>query len=144
MSATPESGSVEAVACASRARAAVVHELGPGPKPEAVFRALAGREGVFFLDSAGGPAGLARWSFLGAEPFLILRADGREVTEVGSGTDSAAHASPRRRKANPFAALGGTLRTLALDRGDSAVPFTCGAVGYLGYDLKHSVERLPR
>jgi para-aminobenzoate synthetase component 1 len=126
------------------ARAAVVRELGSGPEPEAVFRALLGREGVFFLDSAGGPGGLARWSFLGAEPFLVLRADGREVTETGCGTDSTAPATPKRRQANPFAALGGALRTLALDRGDSPVPFTCGAVGYLGYDLKHAVERLPR
>ncbi len=142
MNVRPVSGSVEAVACAPRARAAVVRELGPGPEPEAVFRALLGREGVFFLDSAGGPTSLARWSFLGAEPFLVLSAEGREVTESAAG----ALEPPARRTANPFTTLGETLggRLGALERGDSPVPFTCGAVGYLGYDLKHAVERLPR
>jgi len=137
---THASPSVETFACAPRTRAAVVRDLGPGPKPEAVFRALAGRDRVFFLDSAGGPPGLARWSFLGADPFLVLRADGRDVTETAPGT----HAAPACRTANPFNALRETLAGLGVERGDSPVPFTCGAVGYLGYDLKHSVERLPR
>jgi len=135
---TPASPSVGAFA--ARSREVVVRELGPGPEPEAVFRALAGRDGVFFLDSAGGPPGLARWSFLGSDPFLVLRADDRQVTEAVPGT----HASPARRTANPFNALAEALGALAVERVASPVPFTCGAVGYLGYDLKHSVERLPR
>ncbi len=139
MNAAGGSGTGGSVACASRAGAAVVRELGGGPEPEAVFRALLGREGVFFLDSAGGPPGLARWSFLGAEPFGVLGADGRDVTE----TTSAAAAGGTMRRENAFAALGEKLRALAVERSDSPVPFTCGAVGYLGYDLKHAVERLP-
>jgi len=137
---TPASPAVDAFACAPRARAAAVRELGPGPEPEAVFRALAGRDGVFFLDSAGGPPELAGWSFLGTDPFLVLRADDRDVTETAPGTNAA----PACRTVNPFNALGDTLAGLGVERGDSPVPFACGAVGYLGYDLKHSVERLPR
>ncbi len=35
----------------------VVRELGRGPDPERVFRTLAARQGVFFLDSAGREVG---------------------------------------------------------------------------------------
>ena len=139
----PGAGSAEGVRALAGAvagrpgrAAATVKELGPGPSPGAVFGALRGRDGVFFLDSAGGPSHLARWSFLGAEPFLVLEADRGEVTESG--------ASFRRKKtANPFGALREALGRFTLERGDSPLPFTAGAVGYLGYDLKHAVERLP-
>ena len=126
-----------APAVLSRPGAAAVRELGPGPAPEDVFRVLAGRPGVFFLDSAGGPAGYSRWSFLGAEPFMVLEADGRNVVETEAG---------RRRETeeNPFTALRRVLGRFRLPASESHVPFTGGAVGYLGYDLKHSVERLPR
>ena len=62
--------------------AAETRELGPGPSPESVFRTLAARRGVFFIDSAGGPERMARWSFLGAEPFLVMEATGRRVVRT--------------------------------------------------------------
>ncbi|MHC4199412.1 MAG: aminodeoxychorismate synthase component I [Planctomycetota bacterium] len=137
---TGSAGGVRALASALGGRpgraASTVKELGPGPSPESVFGALRGRDGVFFLDSAGGPSHLARWSFLGAEPFLVLEADRGEVTESGASFH-------RRKTANPFAALREALGRYSLERGDSPLPFTAGAVGYLGYDLKHAVERLP-
>jgi para-aminobenzoate synthetase component 1 len=124
-------------ASARRARAAVVRELGPGPSPEAVFRVLTRRRGVFFLDSAGGPGHLARWSFLGAGPFTVLEATERRVVESG-------HGGLREGQANPFAALGEALERLCLPRAESPVPFAAGGVGFLGYDLRHAVERIPR
>ena len=127
----------------ARPRSAVIRELGPGPAPEDVFRALARRRGAFFLDSAAGPEALSRWSFLGAEPFLVLEAF--DAPESGERTVVETEAGRRSETSeNPFTALRRTLERLRLPRAEGPLPFSAGAVGYLGYDLKHSVERLPR
>ena len=126
-----------------RPHAARVREIGSGPAPEDVFRVLAGRSGAFFLDSASGPAGLARWSFLGAEPFMVLEAT--ESSQAGKRAIVETEAGNRRETSeNPFAALRRVLELYRLPASESHVPFTAGAVCYLGYGLKHSVERLPR
>ncbi len=138
---------------------AETRELGPGPSPESVFRTLAARPGVFFIDSAGGPERMARWSFLGAEPFLVMEATGRRVVMTDarlSACDAQAGCSARNgdsppfpaaagaRSADPFAALRDVLRSYRLAPSEGPVPFTAGAVGFFGYDLRHAVERLPR
>jgi len=48
------------------------------------------------------------------------------------------------RRGNPFAALRKLIRRWRVPRGDYPIPFVSGLVGYLGYDLCHFVERLPR
>jgi len=81
---------------------------------------------AFLLESVEGGEHVARYSFLGKDPFLILRArDGRTTIERGG----AVTASER-----PFI---DTLRQLMADFRSPYVPelprFTGGAVGYLGY-----------
>jgi len=82
---------------------------------------------AFLLESVEGGEQVARYSFLGKDPFLILRArDGRAVIERdGECTESAV----------PFL---DTLRTTMAGFQSPQVPglprFTGGAVGYLGYD----------
>src|SRR5438445_1894613 len=81
---------------------------------------------AFLLESVEGGEHVGRYSFLGKDPFLILRArDGKTTIERGgkvSGTD------------RPFI---DTLRGLMADFRSPFVPdlprFTGGAVGYLGY-----------
>ena len=81
---------------------------------------------AFLLESVEGGEHVARYSFLGKDPFLILRArDGRTTLERGGTvTDSD----------RPFVE---TLRGLMADFRSPFVPdlprFTGGAVGYLGY-----------
>jgi anthranilate synthase component I len=81
---------------------------------------------AFLLESVEGGEHVARYSFLGKDPFLILRArDGRTTLERGGTvTDSE----------RPFIE---TLRGLMADFRSPFVPdlprFTGGAVGYLGY-----------
>ena len=83
---------------------------------------------AFLLESVEGGEQVARYSFLGKDPFLILRAtpDGRAVVE---------RAGVRTVSDEPFMA---TLRRLMADFRSPAVPslprFTGGAVGFLGYD----------
>jgi anthranilate synthase component 1 len=81
---------------------------------------------AFLLESVEGGEHVARYSFLGKDPFLILRArDGRTTIErSGAVTDTE----------RPFI---DTLRQLMADFRSPFVPdlprFTGGAVGYLGY-----------
>jgi anthranilate synthase component 1 len=81
---------------------------------------------AFLLESVEGGEHVGRYSFLGKDPFLILRArDGRTTVERGGQTSE----SDR-----PFI---DTLRRLMADFRSPFVPdlprFTGGAVGYLGY-----------
>jgi anthranilate synthase component 1 len=81
---------------------------------------------AFLLESVEGGEHVARYSFLGKDPFLILRArDGRTTVER-SGTITESD--------RPFV---DTLRGLMADFRSPFVPdlprFTGGAVGYLGY-----------
>jgi anthranilate synthase component 1 len=81
---------------------------------------------AFLLESVEGGEHVARYSFLGKDPFLILRSRGGRTTieRAGAMTESD----------RPFI---DTLRTLMADFRSPFVPdlprFTGGAVGYLGY-----------
>src|SRR5689334_1174159 len=81
---------------------------------------------AFLLESVEGGEHVGRYSFLGKDPFLILRArDGRTtIDRAGAVSESD----------RPFIS---TLRTLMNDFRSPFVPdlprFTGGAVGYLGY-----------
>jgi anthranilate synthase component 1 len=81
---------------------------------------------AFLLESVEGGEHVGRYSFLGKDPFLILRSNGGRTTleRAGATTDSD----------QPFIE---TLRHLMADFRSPFVPelprFTGGAVGYLGY-----------
>ena len=81
---------------------------------------------AFLLESVEGGEHVGRYSFLGKDPFLILRArDGRTTIDRGGVTTGTER---------PFI---DTLRALMADFRSPFVPdlprFTGGAVGYLGY-----------
>jgi len=81
---------------------------------------------AFLLESVEGGEHVGRYSFLGKDPFLILRAQGeRTILERGGRVTESDQ---------PFVE---TLRTLMADFRSPFVPelprFTGGAVGYLGY-----------
>lgn len=94
----------------------------PWRDPTMVFPAWANRPGVVWLDSAAQDA-RSRYSYLCAEPFLTLSAAADQVTVDG------------------MTQPGDLLTLLAgfLDRhrsdAEGPVPFTGGAVGFLGYEL---------
>ena len=82
---------------------------------------------AFLLESVEGGEHVGRYSFLGKDPFLILRSrEGRTIIDrAGQSSESD----------RPFMA---TLRELMASFHSPFVPglprFTGGAVGYLGYD----------
>ncbi len=116
-------------------RPVYVRELVSPPRPEEVFDLIAGDRRPFFLDSALVMDRMGRYSMLGSGPMLSISAKGRrcEITQAGKTT---------RLAANPFEMLREYLDRYAT-HDESGLPFTTGAVGFLGYDLRHLIERLP-
>jgi anthranilate synthase component I len=107
--------------------------------PVAAFAKIARPPFAFLLESLVGGERWARYTFLGTEPREAWRYRGPKVERwkpssgwepAGETRDPLAHLADRMR-AVPAVSLPGLPR------------FTGGAVGYLGYDLVRSIERLP-
>jgi para-aminobenzoate synthetase component 1 len=90
----------------------------------------------FFLDSGINPYGLGRYSFIGSDPFLVLSSRGGDIQLVS-------HDDRISLRGNPFDILREQLNRYKIDDYPYPVPFIGGAVGYMGYDLCHFIERLP-
>lgn len=112
----------------------------------------------FLLDSASDPQKLGRYSFIGAEPFLVFRAKRLKVAEGAPHQarcavierhpgDGRAPSRPELEYvADPLLELRQLMVAHGLSResyGDKPVPFLSGAVGYFGYEAGHFIERLP-
>jgi anthranilate synthase component I len=104
--------------------------------PLSVHARLAGRGPSFLLESAEHGERWGRYSFVGTDPFLILRGRDGEVTWEGSppaGTEGAT---------GPLDALA---RAVEAYRAPQLLdlPLHGGAVGYIGYDAVREVEAIP-
>lgn len=101
----------------------------------------------FLLESVEGGEKLARYSFLGKNPYRIVRAYGTdvEVEETGENGPAAStlSAAPSRKSRSVFSVLQAMLDEYVEVRVPGLPRFTSGAVGYLGYDTVRLVERLP-
>lgn len=102
----------------------VVRALQSGISPLDVFRAFRSLPYVAFFDSAMPHATLGRYSFVAADPFdwIAVPADGSCALNV----------------------LAERLVPFATPTIEGLPPFQGGAAGLLGYDLCHSLERLPK
>ncbi len=89
----------------------------------------------FFLDSGMSHEKLGRYSFLGSDPFLVLKSNGQDITLLDPSKKET-------RRGSPFDFLAALLSRYTLDHSPYPVPFTGGAVGYFSYDLCHFIERL--
>src|SRR5467141_929730 len=107
--------------------------------PVAAFAKIARPPFAFLLESLVGGERWARYTFLGTEPREAWRYRGQQIErwtpvegwkDAGLTPDPIAHLADRMR-ALPSLAVPGLPR------------FMGGAVGYLGYDLVRSIERLP-
>ena len=115
----------------------LVEEIHMAPDAPWCFEALAAKPYSFWLDSGMDPQKLGRYSFMGSDPFLVMKSRGDEITLIRDGAEE-------KRRGNPFDVLGKLLESYKIDRGELPVPFSGGAVGYLGYDLCHFIEKLPK
>jgi para-aminobenzoate synthetase component 1 len=122
-----------------------VREIGRGQAADLLsrFAALRRRPCPWLLDSALAHAARGRFSFAGADPWLVLRARGRSI-EIECRRAVHPRFSPgvRRFEGDPFDALRDLLAAHTVPAGPrtEAVPFAGGAVGYFGYGLSEHTE----
>ena len=93
----------------------------------------------FLLESVEGGEKWARYSFLGADPLMVLSAkDGRVILRRGAGKPQ------RLPDGDPLEALRGLMSEFKPVAVPGLPRFQGGAVGYLAYDMVRHMERLPR
>ena len=107
--------------------------------PVAAFAKIARPPFAFLLESLVGGERWARYTFLGTEPREAWRYRSTQVDRwtPATGWERAGDT------ADPIGHLATRLRALPTIQVPGLPRFTGGAVGYLGYDLVRSIERLP-
>ncbi|MEP6687334.1 MAG: aminodeoxychorismate synthase component I [Gemmatimonadales bacterium] len=121
----------------------LVENLGVAGDPIDVVARFLDLPYLLFLDSATGAAlageshQLGRYSFLSADPALVIRSKGR-VTELGGPGRPWARLDP-----DPLLAVRDLLKSFAAEPVSGLPPFQGGAAGYIGYDYGAVLERLP-
>lgn len=108
--------------------------------PFSAYQRLRYREGGAFLETTGGQSG---WGYFGVDPmyWLTVYPDGTVVDDETSsggiaGFDGATDS-------HTLTALQSTLEEEQLARGSCTVPYPCGAIGWLSYDVIREIEDLP-
>ncbi|HYK92353.1 MAG TPA: anthranilate synthase component I [Acidobacteriota bacterium] len=111
--------------------------LGDLLTPAAAFMRVAqGRRRVFLLESVEGGERLARYSFIGWDPFLSVRGKGNTIWVEEQGETT-------REAGKPIDKLRELLRSFQPVPVPDLPPFTGGGVGYFAYDLVRQFENLP-
>ena len=116
----------------------LVEELVPAPDPARCCELLAGLPYRLFLDSARPGTPLGRYSYLAADPAVVVRSKGpvTERVDVASGAVDRV----------PGDALDALRALLGAERAEGVPglpPFQGGAAGYVAYDWGSVLERLP-
>ena len=113
-----------------------IQELEPNLDPIGVTSSFLDAEYPVLLDSALARPGLGRYSYITADPFLVVRSKGRrvEVIERGDVTQL---------EDNPFSVVQRLLSDFRTNRQPSGPPFQGGAIGFFGYEMGGLLERLP-
>ena len=108
--------------------------------PVAAFAKIARPPFAFLLESLVGGERWARYTFLGTEPREAWRYRGTRVERWTPAT----RWRPAGETADPITHLAERMRALPGPPVPGLPRFTGGAVGFLGYDLVRSIERLSR
>ena len=107
--------------------------------PVTAYAAIARPPFAFLLESLVGGERWARYTFMGTEPREAWRYRGGQV-ERWTPADGWSAASPA---PDPLGHLAQRLRALKAAPATGLPRFSGGAVGYLGYDVARTLERLP-
>ncbi|MFH2013211.1 MAG: aminodeoxychorismate synthase component I [Pseudomonadota bacterium] len=114
-----------------------IKELRIPSKPEAVFDKIHSMPFSFFLDSGMDRYKLGKYSFIGYNPFLILKSKGNNIEiTIGDGNFTSF--------GNPFQIIDTIIRHYRINSSYCDPPFVGGGVGYFAYDLCHFIEKLPK
>ena len=120
----------------------LVESLGELEDPATVAERFLDLPYMLLLDSAtgahagGDPHPLGRFSFLAADPAMVIRSKGSR-TEIGD------EAGWRAAEGDPLDVARRILASWRIEPAPGLPPFQGGAAGYLGYDYGAVLERLP-
>ena len=106
------------------------------PHPARLFPAFRDLPYPALLDGAMPGASGGRFSYLTADPFLVMRSRGRRVALLQDG-------ALQETEGDPWSMLQDLLRRHRVERSPGLPPFQGGALGYWGYDLGRHLERIP-
>jgi anthranilate synthase component 1 len=105
--------------------------------PVTAFLSIAADESrAFLLESVEGGEKIGRYTFLGARPYMVLRARGRQISLEREGKKQQVEGSV-------FQVLDRLLRDHTPARVPGLPPFTSGAVGFFAHDAVRQLEKLP-
>ena len=105
--------------------------------PVSAFEKIAGGPYAFLFESASGPENIGRYCFLGSSPFATFRCVGNRVEVEERG------AQARSLRGDPLDAFRSYLGRFKLAAVAGLPRFSCGAVGWMAYDVVRFIERLP-
>jgi len=108
----------------------------PYVSPEALYPVFAGRNS-FLFESVRGPEKIARYSFLGFEPYMIFLVKDGVVETRSEDRESLSYEKPLKKLAEIL------LRYPQMPLPELP-PFQGGAAGLMSYDFVHYLERLPK
>lgn len=103
--------------------------------PISIFKKVAEGDYSYLLESVEGGEQVARYSFIGFDPFLIYKARGEQL-------EVTAHGQRRQLIGDPLGYLKGLMAELRVAPLPGEQRFQGGAVGYFGYDLVRHFEPL--
>jgi anthranilate synthase component 1 len=108
--------------------------------PVSAFLKIGGKPHSFLLESVAGGEQISRYSFIGGDPFLIMKTKGRQLELQRDGRKEQRDLAPGE---DPLHVLKDLMAGFRLVKDPELPPFCGGAVGYLGYDTVRFFERLP-
>ncbi len=105
--------------------------------PVLAFQKIASGPYGFLLESAAGPEKIGRYCFLGSSPFALFRSTGHQV-EIREDAQTRAWEAE-----NPLDEFRAYLGKFSFAPLEGLPRFSCGAVGYMAYDVVRFIEHLP-
>jgi anthranilate synthase component 1 len=104
--------------------------------PISIFKKVASGDYSYLLESVEGGEQVARYSFIGFDPFLIYKSKGEQL-------EVTAHGRRRQLTGDPLGYLKEMMAALKVAPLPGEQRFQGGAVGYFGYDLVRHFDPLP-
>jgi anthranilate/para-aminobenzoate synthase component I len=108
----------------------------PYMSPQQIYERIKAKNS-FLLESIKGPENIARYSFLGYDPFLVFTVKNGEAVTSGS-RDKKTYSK------SPLKLLKELMEKYKVVSPENLPPFTGGAVGMISYDFVQYFERLPK
>lgn len=113
----------------------LIESIANPPSATALFSQLAQKPAPAWLDANVDSEKLGRFSFLAADPFLKITANGLHITE-----ENCINGEQKELQSRFFPYLDQLQKKFFRPKESDFLPFESGLIGYLGYELGHQVE----